>query len=223
MTTKKDPLSDFLNLIEIMGKEEGAAPKPRRRKRPAPQYILQIKISLKYIKPLIWRRVQVADNATLSELHGVIQRVMGWDGYHLHAFQTPGRGGGTMTFDNEQGNEQTTYLSEVFVKKGSKLIYEYDFGDGWEHEVVLEELIPFDALLQVPSCVGGARACPPEDCGGVPGYSEILETLKKPDDPDHAEVMEWVGEYDPEEFNLEVIGQKLKRASWTIPRRARLR
>jgi hypothetical protein len=209
MTANREPLPDFLKLLAIMNKDEAAVPKARRRKRPAPLRIVQLKISLKYIKPSIWRRVLVADNATLGELHGVIQTVVGWEDDHLHAFRTPGRGIGAMTFDNEQDNEQTTYLSEVFVKKGSKLIYEYDFGDGWEHEVILEKLIPFDAGIRVPSCVGGARACPPEDCGGVPGYYEILAALKKPDAPEYAELLEWASEYDPEAFNKDVVDQLL--------------
>lgn len=212
MPGKKDPLSDFMKLFASMNRDEVPAPKVRRRKRPAPRQILRLKISLKYIQPLIWRRVLVADNATLGELHSVIQVVMGWEDDHLHAFRTPGRRFEAMTFDNEQGNEQATYLSEVLVKKGSKLIYEYDFGDGWEHEIVLEKLIPYDAGIHVPACEGGARACPPEDCGGVPGYYGILEAQKAPDDPEHAELMEWVCEYDPEAFNKDVVDHVLKRA-----------
>ncbi|MEI7881428.1 MAG: plasmid pRiA4b ORF-3 family protein [bacterium] len=214
MTSRKQnsPV-DFMSLLSLIAKDVPSPKARERRKKPVPQHILQLKISLKHVKPLIWRRILVADNDTLGDLHDVIQTVMGWYGGHLHAFRMPSRGFGppAMTFDNEEGNEQTTFLSEVLFQKGRKLIYEYDFGDGWEHDILLEKLIPFDPAAPLPFCLAGARACPPEDCGGFPGYYGILEALKDPKTPENAVQLEWVGEFDPEAFDLDAVSKRLRR------------
>jgi pRiA4b ORF-3-like protein len=172
------------------------------------QHALQLKITLRYIKPPIWRRILITDDFTLGELHSIIQRTMGWCGGHLHEFRVPRRGFGPPlrrfgAGEEGQEDENIIRLSEVLFRKRQVLLYEYDFGDGWLHEVLLEETLPLDANQVYPTCIAGAQACPPEDCGGVPGYYNILEALKKPNVAANAELLEWCGEYDPAAFDLE--------------------
>jgi hypothetical protein len=108
-------------------------------------------------------------------------------------------------------NENTTFVGAVLVRKGQKLLYEYDFGDSWEHEIVVEKMLPFDPRAKYPACLDGARACPPEDCGSFPGYMGILEALKAPKKTEEQkELLEWLEEgYDPERFDLEAVNRRL--------------
>lgn len=170
---------------------------------PAPKRLLQLKVSLLYTKPPIWRRILVRDSRSLRDLHHIIQVVMGWDGEHMHAF----RGSRSRRDDLPE----RALLTGVFTRTGTKIIYEYDFGDSWEHEIRLEKTEPCDPARPEPLCLGGALACPPEDCGGTPGYYGILEALRNRTDPESAELLEWVGEgFDPEAFDLDAINQALR-------------
>ena len=127
-----------------------------RRKRkagsPTTANAFQLKIALRYITPPIWRRVVVPDDFTLGKLHGLIQRVMGWGGGHLHEFRLPARGFGPplRTFGHEGEDEDTTLLRDILVRKGQMLLYEYDFGDGWLHGVQLEKLLPLERRAVIP-------------------------------------------------------------------------
>jgi hypothetical protein len=182
---------------------------PRKKKttRPAEKAI-QFKVTLRYIQPPIWRRVVLTDNATLGDLHQVIQVAMGWYDGHLHCFRigdiryTDQRASEMDDMDMER--EDRVSLADVVTAAKQKFRYEYDFGDGWEHEIVAEKFLPLDPSATYPLCLGGARACPPEDCGGVPGYMDLLEALQaKEPTEEQAELLEWVGEdYDPEEFEI---------------------
>ena len=152
---------------------------------PRVQNALQLKITLRYIRPPIWRRLLVADTFTLGNLHHLIQCAMGWGGGHMHEFRMPPRGFGPplRTFGHEGEDEDATLLREVLVRKRQVLLYEYDFGDGWLHEVLVEQIVPLDPSGHYPVCLAGARACPPDDCGGVPGYGQLLEALRSPSAP----------------------------------------
>ncbi|WP_353573299.1 plasmid pRiA4b ORF-3 family protein [Candidatus Albibeggiatoa sp. nov. BB20] len=178
---------------------------------------LQLKISLKGAKPPIWRRVVVPDNLILLDLHEVIVAAMGWDGYHLHQFDAFGQFYGNpeddLFGDGDILDEKKPRLSEFLNKEKSKISYEYDFGDGWEHQILLEKIVPI--AEQYPVCIKGKRACPPEDVGGISGYEEFLEILANPEHPDYDDTLDWVGEdFDSEAFNLNDVNGTLARLAF---------
>jgi len=178
--------------------------------------LYQLKITLKWSKPPIWRRVIVRADMPLDRLHDVIQVAMGWTDSHLHQFVV-GR-----TFYSKPDPEFAGLGSETLNEKGytvaelapaakKKFIYEYDFGDGWQHEVVAEKILPSDPAFKHPVCLAGANACPPEDCGGIGGYYNLLEIMADPKHPEHAEMKEWIGdELDAVEFDLNGVNAVLK-------------
>ncbi len=171
----------------------------------------QLKILLMGIKPPIWRRVRVSSTIILDELHEIFQCAMGWTDTHLHQFVIGINRYGVPDheFDcDEDILDESRYRINAFLKEeGSFLIYEYDFGDGWEHKVELEKILPFDLNQKLPFCVAGRRGCPPEDVGGVGGYQEFLEAYMDGSHPQHEEMLEWAGDYfypenfDPNEVN----------------------
>jgi hypothetical protein len=171
--------------------------------------VYQLKIALKGARPPIWRRVLVPADASLARLHEVIQAAMGWDGYHLHAFRLHGVEYGPRGSEFADRDEARVQLGEVLVV-GDKLAYEYDFGDGWQHQLTVEKVLPVDPQLAYPLCLKGKGACPPEDSGGLWGYYEKLDVLADPADPDHEEVAGWMGEgFDPEAFDLDAANARL--------------
>lgn len=175
--------------------------------------IYQIKITLEHIKPAIWRRVQVAADTRLGELHDIIQSVMGWEDSHLHEFIIGDRHYGTPEpgYSGDLKNERNAVLEKV-AKPGDKLTYEYDFGDGWRHTLKIEKILPAEKNQRYPVCLAGERACPPEDCGGFPGYMNMLEMLNDPGNEEYEEIKEWIGDdFDPEAFDLARINKALKR------------
>ena len=177
----------------------------------------QFKVTLKGIEPEVWRRILVPASYSFWDLHVAIQDAMGWLDYHLHLFRIPHPDAGQTShigipdddpFDDEveclPGWEVS--LVEYFRKPGDRADYEYDFGDGWEHEVVLEQLSTRVPKTKYPVCLDGARACPPEDCGGVPGYEQMLEVLGDPTDEEHESILQWVGgSYDPAGFDAKKV------------------
>ena len=175
--------------------------------------IYQIKISLIGAKPPIWRTVLVPGNIGLAAFHDIIQVTMGWTDSHLHQFIANQVFYGTPDDDFElEMEDETQYkLSQLLTNEKESLIYEYDFGDSWEHKILLEKILPYDSKIVLPVCLKGKRACPPEDCGGIWGYEELLQTISNPKHPDHDEMLEWLGgEFDPEEFDLEEINEDLE-------------
>ena len=177
--------------------------------------IYQLKITLKYIRPPIWRRIQVRRDITLATLHRVLQTTMGWYDCHLHQFRAGKTYYGTPDVDEfselNLKDDSRAQLGRVMTKPKQKLIYEYDFGDGWEHEILLEKVLMPDPVVQYPRCLGGARACPPEDCGGAGGYADFLQAISDPDHEEHDEYLEWIGgEFDPEEFELDEVDAGLR-------------
>lgn len=178
--------------------------------------IYQFKVTLKGIRPPIWRRFQVESHLTFLELHHVIQTVMGWGNAHLHQFFVNGRNlTDKITLEESgygDGDVAKSWLDKFVQQEGQKFVYEYDFGDSWEHELLLEKILEQEAGATYPRCLKGKRACPPEDCGGVWGYQEFLEMLQDPENPEYEELLEWLDdEFDPEEFDLEWVNEMLAR------------
>ena len=175
--------------------------------------VFVIKVTLLGTSPPVWRRVLVHRDTTLRNLHKTLQTAMGWTNSHLHQFVFKGQ----KYSDPKHGlgagviNENRTRLGDVICTPGARLIYEYDFGDGWQHELLLEEILIGDETFR-EMCVAGARHCPPEDCGGSPGYSELLEILQDPTHPEREGIREWVGEdFAPEDFSMNEINRRLRR------------
>lgn len=175
--------------------------------------IYQLKITLKDIRPPVWRRLQVSADIKLGKLHRVIQDAFGWTDSHLHAFTVAGETYGVPDpdFPGETRSERNVRLDSL-VDAGDRLMYEYDFGDGWRHEILIEKVLPAEAGARYPRCLAGARACPPEDYGGPPGYEHMLEVLREPRHPERPDTLEWLGvEFDPEAFDLDEVNAVLRK------------
>jgi Plasmid pRiA4b ORF-3-like protein len=186
---------------------------------PVKERLYQFKITLKDLKPPIWRRIQTRD-CTLDKLHDRIQTALGWTNSHLHHFQINETLYGDPWLINENfddfGYEDSTIttLSHVLPKSGARFRfeYEYDFGDSWWHEVLFEGCLRADPGRRYPLCVEGERACPPEDVGGTSGYEDFLKAIAVPDDPEHDENLTWVGgSFDPEHFDPEKATKRMIR------------
>lgn len=183
------------------------------RKQSTSQTIHQLKITLKDVRPPIWRRVQVTSDRTLGKLHQIIQASMGWTNSHLHAFSIGGVEYAQPMPEYDLGvrNEQRVKLSQIVTGEKFKFLYIYDMGDAWEHEILVEKVLPVDLQVRYPVCLTGKRACPPEDCGGVWGYAEFLEAIRQPDHPEHESMLEWVGGgFDSEDFDLDEVNRLLR-------------
>jgi len=176
--------------------------------------IYQLKITLKGIRPPIWRRILVRADTPLDRLHEIFQTVMGWYDCHLHQFVARGKMYGVP--DEEFGlpvNDERKFRLDQLVKRPkSKFLYEYDFGDDWQHEVLLEKVMPAEPGCDYPVCLKGKRSCPPEDVGGVWGYGNFLDAVSNKDHPEHEEYLDWAGEaIDPEAFDLEEVNETLRK------------
>ncbi len=183
-------------------------------KRSMTRTVYQIKVTLKGSKPPIWRRMQVASTTTLVQLHRIVQRVMGWEGAHLYQFVIDGIAYGDpgMLGDLDAEDARTVTLETLVRGEKWKCLYEYDFGDSWEHELLVEKRLPLDEGKRYPLCLTGKRACPPEDCGGLWGYTGFLAAIHDPKHPDHDRWVEWAGdEFDPDAFDLDEINTELQR------------
>ena len=174
--------------------------------------VYQFKITLKDYKPNIWRRIQVPENYNFWELHNAIQDAMGWQNGHLHQFDIIDPKTGIVAKIGSKGDEyyglghiirgKRANIADYFLSPKDKALYEYDFGDGWQHDVVLQRILPEKAGTQYPRCVAGKMACPPEDCGGTWGYERLQEILKNPQHEEYAERLEWFGgSFDPLKFD----------------------
>jgi len=177
----------------------------KREKTANGKNLYQLKVTLRGIRPPIWRKFLVRSDVTLGKLHDILQTVMGWTDSHLHQFIANNIIYGTPDPDSdmvEMINEKRVLLSRVLQKPKDRMVYEYDFGDGWEHEIVLEEVSSAPPRGKYPIVLAGRRACPPEDVGGPWGYAEFLEAIKNPKHPEHEEYLEWSGgSFDPERFD----------------------
>jgi hypothetical protein len=181
-------------------------------RKPADAPIYQLKVTLKHIRPPIWRRVLVRGDISLGKLHRILQIVMGWGDMHLHQFVIGGVAYGQP--DPNLGlyfqSERRANLNEVAPVAKHQFIYEYDFGDSWDHQILVEKILPPDPGAHYPVCVAGKRASPPEDCGGVPGYYSLSEAMSDPEHPEHANLREWLGyQFDAEAIDLAEINDIL--------------
>jgi pRiA4b ORF-3-like protein len=172
--------------------------------------VYAIKVTLLGTRPPVWRRFLVKRDVRLDQLHRTLQTVMGWTNFHLHQF----------VFQKQKQSDRTKQ-ADLIAAPGMTLLYEYDFGDGWQHELRLEEILIGDASFQ-QFCVAGSRACPPEDCGGPHGYAELLEAVRDATNPEHDSAREWLGEhFDPEHFAVVEINQKLRRRKSSVQHASR--
>ncbi len=179
--------------------------------------VLQLNIQLEEVAPKIWRRFLVYDSISFEKLHEIIQEIMGWDSYHLYSFDLDGI---RIELPDEEGyleseskNSKKIKLSDYLKYEKQELDYVYDFGDNWEHKIVIEKILEDDGKQKIPLCTDGERACPPEDCGGSGGYERFIELLKTGKDPwgeDPEELKEWLGEWDPNYFDVGKVNKRLK-------------
>lgn len=179
--------------------------------------ILQLKITLKGSKPPIWRRVLVDKEDSLEDLHYIIQYVMGWDSSHLWTFEVgnetygPVDEAGMMGFELDEMDDAAEQKLGTFAGfEKAKFSYTYDMGDNWEHEIVVEKLLPRVPDQPYPFCTDGKLNCPPEDCGGIWAFYELVKALQDPNHADHEDMKDWIEDYDPEEFDLVEINRRLK-------------
>jgi hypothetical protein len=183
--------------------------------------VVQLKVTLAEIEPPIWRRLLVPVDYTLTRLHRVIQVAFGWQDYHLHSFRIHGEDYAPPDQENEPGTRsEKVALGKLGLRLKTKIKYEYDFGDSWEHLILVEGHLLLEEPARVPVCLAGQRACPPEDCGGVGGYEEMLKALRNPRDPRCREFKRWLGMdvWDAEAFDLDQVNHDLAKAF--APRRA---
>lgn len=180
--------------------------------------IHQLKITLKWTNPEIWRRIIVPSRTKLDTLHDIIQSAMGWYSCHLHQFIAGKRpnlvyyGSSEFIQAGEMKDESLVSLVDLAPKARAKFHYEYDFGDSWIHEVVTEKILPPDSSITHPVCLDGANACPPEDCGGVGGFYRMLEVLQDPNHAQYDHYSDWIGEeWKPEVFDLNRVNASLFR------------
>lgn len=220
-----------------MAKKKAAKKKPAARKKPArlpagsragwtwapakpkpSAAIYQFRITLLDTHPLIWRRIQITD-CFLEDLHWHIQAAMGWQNSHLHMFDIDGLTYGSKSQYGPDGEYEIIDGSRVLLstllpntKARFSFRYTYDMGDNWEHEVVFEGHVKPDAKLKMPVCLDGKRACPPEKCGGTPGYEHMLQVLADPEDDEYDDTLEWIGEdFDPEVFDAKKATLRMRR------------
>ena len=203
---------------------------PTATKASAPLY--QLKVVLNGSKPAIWRRLQVPGSATLGWLHAVLQVAVGWTNSHLHQFRV-----GEALYsdlrhnfseyedDPEIFDENKANLQQVAPLRKAVLAYEYDFGDSWDHRITVEKVLSSDPDVSNGAlCLGGARACPPEDCGGLWGYENLLKILRDPKHEEHDSMKEWLGRpLDPGMFDVENVNACLRKLKWPRTTESQLR
>lgn len=186
---------------------------------PASERIFQFKITLLGLKPPIWRRVQIRD-CTLDKLNEHVQTAMGWTNSHLHHFKVGEQLYGDPDLMQENFEDMayldstTTKVTDILPKSGERIRFEheYDFGDGWQHEILFEGCLRADPGQRYPLCLEGQRACPPEDVGGVWGYADFVEAIQNPGHEQHEELLEWIGgSFDPESFDRILATRQMQR------------
>ena len=186
---------------------EVASPRSRPGSARAPGgSVYQLKIVLRDVsEPPVWRRVLVPASTRLAKLGSIIEVAMGWDGWHQHMFS-----------DGSREYPESAVLRGLLSKPGDRLGYTYDFGDSWEHDLELEDIIQNDRGATLPACLDDSGACPPEDCGGPPGYALLKEILADPGQAGHEEKLDWLGlesgdDFDPAAFSVEAVNSRLGR------------
>ncbi len=237
------PLNEFLHDFPSVRREQAVAalevakdllervPAGRPRNpgagaKDAKRRTFQFKVTLRDVEPSVWRRIEVPASYSFWDLHVAIQDAMGWLDCHLHVFQIRDvRTGGAaeIGIPDPDGFEADRAVlpgwevpvSAYLSQPGDHAVYEYDFGDGWTHDVVLEAIGGRQTRTKYPRCSAGARACPPEDCGGPHGYARLLATLADPGDAEHADMVAWLGgPFDPEAFDPAAVRFDNPRRRW---------
>jgi Plasmid pRiA4b ORF-3-like protein len=182
--------------------------------------IFHLRVTLLGVEPAIWRLIRIPGDILLGDLHSVLQELMPWEDRQEHRFAIRNEQFGACNRNADDTNLRDE--SRITLEKAARLgngrfRYEYDFGDSWQHEIVIEKESPWEKGSWVPVCLEGARACPPEDCGGPSGYADLLEGLNNPDHEQHLEIKQWLkkrgkGPFDPERLDLVLTNKVLK---WT--------
>jgi hypothetical protein len=179
--------------------------------------IFRIKVGLLEVSPLVWRRFLIPSSVTLNRLHLVLQDIMGWQNYHLYQFQIGPYKYSVPDPDDDSGeldfkDSRRTKLGKLIIEKNQTFIYEYDFGDRWIHQLLIEDILKRDRENQYPVCLEGENSCPPEDSGGPFGYSDIIEIIQNPANPEYKDVRLWLGKgFDPRKFDLKLVNKRLSR------------
>ena len=207
-------------LSETAGLAEKAAAKGKEPKPKIPSgTIFQFKITLKGTKPPIWRRIHTKD-CTLDKLHEHVQTAMGWRNSHLHQFEINGvrHGDPELIYEGWEDetppvNSRRLKISKIVPADGQRFSfdYEYDFGDGWEHEILFEGFVPVEKGARYPQCIEGERACPPDDVGGTCGYQDYVKAMANPRHKRHKEFLEWNGPFDPEKFDAQAATKEMRK------------
>ena len=186
-----------------------------------------LKATLRGVKPAVWRRLQVATDLTLRDLHHALQVAMGWTDSHLHEFDLDGIRYGMPDPKEDSGEpclDERNFAVGSVLGHGARADYLYDFGDGWQHQLKVERAVALPGGAAKVQCLAGSRSCPPEDCGGPYGYADLLQALADPTSEQHAEMKEWVGpNFDAEAFDLAAINRELHGAGTAAWRRKRER
>ena len=176
--------------------------------------IYELHIALENIEPRIWRQVLVPSSITLPKLHDLLQLVMGWTNSHLHSFQFADLEYSSADAELEELNminEKKITLAAALDKSIAPFQYLYDFGDGWTHQIQVKTVAKPNPDWFYPLCVAGARAAPPDDVGGPPGYAEFLSAIADPKHDEHDSMLTWIGgAFDPEGFDLNAINRTLR-------------
>jgi len=177
--------------------------------------IHELRITLREVRPLVWRRIAVRSDMSLPELAAILMDAMGWHGGHLHAFEGAGARYAMPEpeWPDDDLDERRFRVRDVLPHVGSKLRWDYDFGDGWEHDVVVRKIGPGKSGVEYPICLSGRMACPPEDCGGPMGYADLLHVLADPAHPEHDEMREWAPpDFDPADFDVRLTTSMMRSA-----------
>lgn len=181
--------------------------------------IFQIQIALEGSKPKIWRRVLIPSDLLLSDFHTIIQITMGWSNSHLHqfikddTFYTMKMNENSLWEDMDTVDYKKMKVSDLLKNEKEEIVYEYDFGDSWEHAITLEKILPVDDSVKYPICLTGKMKAPPEDCGGIWGYADMLEALEDPEHEEYEEYVEWLGDdFDPQYFDKNEINKLLRKS-----------
>jgi len=172
--------------------------------------ILKLRITIPDIEPEIWREILIKNDITFKKLHEIIQLSFGWTNSHLYNFDVNG-----ILFsmpDKEFENndlDAKNKITEFLIEKGQKALYTYDFGDYWEHEIEIVDVLKKEKGIRYPKCLDGRRNGPPEDCGGIPGYEDVIDALTSKDKGEYEDLLEWLGNYDPEKFDIDKINKAI--------------
>jgi hypothetical protein len=177
---------------------------------PKAEQVISLKVTLRGIRPPIWRRLEVPSRLSLGGLHDAIQAAMGWGGHHLYMFDVAGRSYGDPAAVDDVADDSRLTVGGVMEAGVRRFTYTYDFGDDWEHDIVIEAKKAAVDGRRYPACTAGKRNCPPDDCGGVWGYRDLLAALANPSRSEAREWSEWMElGFDPEQFSIETVDARI--------------